>query len=132
MRSNSKPNKKGMKQMEYTREILVTNQELIEAFKIYLKRELGYNDDEAKIAATDMENPYMTPFIVQEYEEEIELDGIVYEVRSCRTDFSMCGLYYLADLTPFEFDMLIDMTNVEEELVSEYKAADKLFYLKGN
>lgn len=118
--------------MEYTRENLITNQELVEAFKLYLKKELGYNDDEANIAATDMENPYSTPFIVQDYEEEIELDGIVYEVRSCKTDFCMCGLYHLADLTPFEFDMLIDMTNVEEELVSEYNAADKLFYLKYN
>ena len=51
---------------------------LLEAYKTYLQEVLEYSEFEAEIAATDMENPYDAPFVLQEYEGNFTIDGIEY------------------------------------------------------
>ena len=108
---------------------LVDVEVLVEHFKDYLKRELDYSDVEAEIGAIDMNNPYRAQFIEQDYEGEFEIDGIEYEVRYCCTDFCLCGLFHLADVTPFEFYMLFDKSTMKDETVSSYMKSDKKFII---
>jgi hypothetical protein len=112
---------------ELTFDDLVDGDMLIAAFIGYLKETLDYTDDEAKMAATDMEDPYNAPYVMQDYEGIYEVDGVDYEVRSCYTDFCACGLFHLAGVEPFEFYMLFNAEDIEDESVSSYMNARKMF-----
>ena len=70
---------------------------LATAFKKYLMQVLFYDEFEADfVVSTDFENPYDTPFIMQDYEGTISLNDKEYEVRSCKTEFCSVGLFHLA------------------------------------
>lgn len=103
---------------------------LVEAFKKYTMAELGYDEFGAEIAASDMKDPYNAPYIVQEYEGDYTIGGKAYSVRECKTDFMRCGLYELANVTPFEFYMLIDLDTLENQTVGAYTKAKKLYIYK--
>ena len=111
------------------KEDLVELPVLINAFKQYLQAVLGYDESEAEIAATDLENPYETPYIMQDYLGEIEIDGVPYEVRYFYSDFCACGLFYLASEVPFEFCMLFDQRFLQDQTVGAYMNAPKKFVL---
>lgn len=100
---------------------------LVEHYKNYLKKELYYSDEEAEIASFDMNDPYTAEFIVQDYEGTFIIDGTEYSIRSCKTDFCRCGLYHLADVTPFEFYMLFDTATMKDKTVGSYMKAEKKF-----
>ena len=101
-----------------------------EAFKRYLMEVLEYDEDEADfVVSTDFENPYDTPFIMQEYERNFTVDGKTYEVMSCYTDFCACGLWHLAELPPFEFYMLFDLETMPDKTVGSYRGAKKMYML---
>ena len=104
-----------------------TNEELLDQYKEYLQDELGYSGWEVEMAASDLVNPYTAPYIVQEYDDNYDIDGIDYEVRYCHTDFRRCGLFHLADKKPFEFIMCIDTTTLEDKTVGSYSAAKKYY-----
>ena len=106
---------------------LVGEEGLIHAFEEYLKRELGYDDLEAALAAVDMDEPYNVPYVLQEYIDTVEIGGHTYEGRYCHTDFCRCGLFHLADVTPFEFYMLFDTDTMEDQTVGSYDQAKKKF-----
>lgn len=89
-----------------TGEQLIDGDSLIEAFKQYLRDELYFEEFEVVLVAEDMKNPYETPYILQEYKGDCEIAEILYSVRSCTTNISVCGLFHLADVKPFEFYML--------------------------
>ena len=109
---------------------LIDHKALCEAFKNYLMETLEYDEDEAKfVIATDFENPYNTPFIMQDYEGETTVDDRDYEVRSCHTDFCACGLFHLAELPPFEFYMFIDLETLPDNTVGSYQEARKLYLI---
>ena len=74
---------------EISTENLIDREELVEAFKSYLMENLYYSKSEAELAASDFEDPYETPYIYQEYESTIVLDGIKYEVRYCKTNYAI-------------------------------------------
>ena len=61
---------------EISTENLIDREELVDAFKSYLMENLYYSKSEAELAASDFEDPYETPYIYQEYESTIVLDGI--------------------------------------------------------
>lgn len=100
---------------------------LIDSFKAYVKRELGYDDIEAQIAAEDMENPYDVPYIVQDHIDTVEVAGVRYEVRYCHTDYCACGLFHLADVKPFAFYILFDKSTLKGHSVRAYKKAAKKY-----
>ena len=102
---------------------------LIQAFKSYVKIELGYEDWEADVAAEDMEDPYNAPYIMQDYEGDITVDGVKYEVRYCYTDFCACGLFHLAGVTPFTFYMLFDKSTMKSRSTAAYTKARKAFVI---
>lgn len=108
-------------------EDLKDGEALIEAYKVYLKKKLKYSEWEADMASSDLENPYNTPYIMQDYEQSVEIDGVCYEIRSCHTDFCVCGLFELANAKPFEFYMLFDMSTVPNRTVGEYSGARKMY-----
>lgn len=114
---------------EITKEDLVEHKDLVEAFKNYLKREFFYDELEATLAAEDLENPYNTPYIMQDYEGDISIDGVNYEVRSCHTDYLACGLFHFAEASPFEFYMLFDQSTMSGTTVGDYQKARKVYVL---
>lgn len=105
----------------------VDERELVHAFEEYLKRELGYDDLEAALAAVDMEEPYNVPYVLQDYFDTLEVGDKTYEVRYCHTDFCYCGMFHLAGVTPFEFYMLFDTSTMEDQTVGSYSRAKKKF-----
>ena len=100
------------------------------AFIKYLMEKLDYFEGEAKyVANTDMNDPYSAPYIVQDYDGNIVLDGEEYEVRKCHTDFCMCGMFHYADKTPFQFYMFILKSDLSDNTVGSYMKARKLYKL---
>ena len=96
-------------------------------FKKYAKDVLGYNDFEAELAATDLDNPYDAEFIRQEFDGDVTIDGVEYEVRECKTDFCLCGLFEFANKPPFVFYMFFKAEDVADNLVGSYRKAKKKY-----
>ena len=113
-----------------TAEELLDHAAIAQEFKKYLMDVLGYFEDEADfVVKCDFENPYDTPFILQDYEGDYIVDGKEYEVRSCHTDFCYCGLFHLADKEPFEFYMFFDRETMSDNTVGSYQNATKLYLI---
>lgn len=108
---------------------LVDVEGLVEQYKKYLKKFLNYSDIEAEIGAIDMNDPYKAQFISQDYVGSYEIDGMEYVIRYCRTDFCRCGLFHLADVTPFEFYMLFEKASLKDQTVGSYVDANKKFII---
>ena len=107
---------------------LVDHAAVAQAFKKYLMDVIGYVDGDADfVTRNDFENPYDTPFIEQDYEGDYTIDGKDYEVRSCKTNFMMVGLFHLADVEPFEFYMLLDKETLPDNCVGTYQSARKMY-----
>ena len=70
---------------------------------------------------------YNTPFIVQDYEGQYTIGGKKYEVRLCRTDFCIVGLFHLAYEPQFEFYMLFDLETLPDNSVGSYQNARKMY-----
>ena len=101
---------------------------LTEVFKNYLMEVLEYNETEADfVIAADFENPYDTPYIMQDYEGEYTVEGKDYEVRSCYTDFTVCGMFHLEDKPPFEFYMFFDLETLPDDTIVAYQNARKMY-----
>ena len=109
---------------------LIDHAAISEAFKNYLMYVLEYDECEADfVVSTDFENPYNTPFIMQDYEGEYTVDGKDYEVRSCRTDFCACGLWHLAEKKPFEFYVFFDLETLPDTTVGAYHKSRKMYLI---
>ena len=109
---------------------LIDHTAISEAFKNYLMDVLEYDESEADfIVCVDFENPYNTPFIMQSYEGKYTVDGKDYEVRLCYTDFATCGLWRLAERSPFEFYMLFDLDTMPDTTVESYQASKKMYLI---
>lgn len=103
--------------------------ELVKAFTEYLENACSYNSSEAAFIATDIEDPYKADFVLEEYEQFCTVAGIKYEVRSCRTELSLCGIFPRREVDPFEFFMLIDTTTLEDNTVGSYWKATKKYII---
>lgn len=110
-------------------EDLLDVDELAQAFKEYCMKRLDYDEFEAEIAASDMKDPYNTPYIMQEYEGPYYDGDIEYSVRNCWTDFSRCGLWELSDKKKFKFYMYIDKSSMPDETVGSYTRARKKYFV---
>ena len=102
---------------------------LLEAYKKYLKEVLEYDDFEATFVASEMENPYNVPYVIQEHVIDCEIDGVEYSVRQCKTDFCQCGMFHLVDKEPFEFLMFFNNEDIENGTVGEYSKARKKYII---
>ena len=115
---------------QVVKEDLIDYETLAKAFKDYLMAVLLYSESEADfVVESDFNDPYDTPFIMQEYEGTYTIDGKKYEVCSCCTDFCACGLFYLAEMPPFEFLMFFDLESLSDRTVGSYRKAKKLYLL---
>ena len=113
-----------------TAEELLDHAAIAQEFKKYLMDVIGYDDGDADfVTRTDFANPYDTPFIEQDFEGEYTIDGKEYEVRSCKTNFMMVGLFHLADVEPFEFYMLFDKETLPDNGVRTYQKAEKKYII---
>lgn len=113
---------------EITSSDLIDHAAIAQEFKNYLMNTLEYDEFEADfVVENDFSNPYDTPFILQDFEDRITIDGTEYEVRFCRTDFCACGLFHFADVEPFEFYMLFDMNTMADTTVGSYQRARKMY-----
>ena len=109
---------------------LLDHAAIAQEFKKYLMDLIGYDDGDADfVTRTDFANPYDTPFIEQDFEGEYTIDGKEYEVRSCKTNFMMVGLFHLADVEPFEFYMLFDKETLPDNGVRTYQKAEKKYII---
>lgn len=107
---------------------LIDHAAIAAAFKKYLMEAFFYDESEADfVVATDFENPYNTPFIVQDYEGQFSIGGKEYEVRSCRTNFGAVGLFHLDAEPPFEFYMFFDLETLPDNSVRSYQKARKMY-----
>ena len=111
------------------KDALVEHETLIEAFKDYLMREFDYDEEDATIASDDLQDPYNTPYILEDFQGRISIDGIDYEVRFCHTDFNYCGLFHMANAAPFEFYMLIDCSTLHGQTIGDYMKARKIYVI---
>ncbi len=107
---------------------LLDNDALRKSFEAYLGISFDYTPEEAKIASTDLIDPYSAPYVVQDFEGEYTIDGTVYSVYACRTEFRLCGLFHLAYADPFKFYMFIDKSTLKDQTVGSYIKASKLYY----
>lgn len=115
---------------QVTSKDLIDHAALAQEFKDYLIDFLGYEDDEAAfVVSSDFANPYNAPFIMQDYEGIVTIDGKDYEVRLCHTDFSACGLFHLANVPPFEFYMFFDRETMPDTTVGSYRKARKMYLI---
>ena len=113
-----------------TRKDLMDHDAISEAFKKYLMDVLGYFEDEADfVVKCDFENPYNTPYILQDYEGEYTVEGKNYKVYLCHTDFCYCGLFQHADKKPFKFYMFFDIETLPDNTVGSYQNATKLYLI---
>lgn len=111
-----------------TEKDLLSYEAIAAAFKKYLMEVLFYDEAEADfVVSTDFDNPYDTPFIMQDYEGQYAIGGKEYEVRSCHTDFGAVGLFHLAFEPQFEFYMLFDLETLPDNSVGSYLNAQKLY-----
>lgn len=113
-----------------TNKDLLDHSAIAERFKQYLMEVLEYDADEADfVVKCDFENPYDTPFIMQDYEGNYTIEGKEYEVRFCYTEFKAVGLWHLEDKDPFEFYMFFDLETLPNKNVRSYKNAKKLYLI---
>ena len=113
-----------------TVEELLDHAAIAQEFKKYLMDVLGYDNGDADfVTRNDFANPYDTPFIEQDFEGEYTIGGKDYEVRSCKTNFMMVGLFHLADVKPFEFYMLFDKETLPDNCVGSYQKAEKKYII---
>lgn len=113
-----------------TAEDFLDHADIAQKFKAYLMDVIGYDEDDADfVTRTDFANPYNTPFIEQDFEGEYTIDGKDYEVRSCKTNFMIVGLFHLEDVQPFEFYMLFDQATLPDNCVRSYQNADKKYII---
>ena len=108
---------------------LLTTEELMHEFKNYCMKSLEYDEFEAEVAASDMKDPYNTPYIMQEYEGSYFDGEVEYEVRDCWTDFIRCGLWELADAKKFRFYMYINKMDMPDTTVGSYTKATKKYFV---
>lgn len=85
------------------------------------------NEASGEVMAADMAEPYDCDFVLQDFEGSYTIGGVKYEVRLCRTDFTRCGWFDLANVEPFEFYMLIDESDLIDETVLSYRSASKKY-----
>ena len=130
MKSNAADQLKWKDPDDFTAEDLIDIDALVEAYKKYLMTVRGYDAVDAAIAATDMQNPYDCPYVLQDYNGDYTIDGVEYEVRECRVDMTVCGFYYLAGIPKFRFFMLIMMEDLADRKVSTYVDARKKYVLE--
>lgn len=113
-----------------TADDLIDHAGISEAFKNYLMEVLGYDEGDADfVVKNDFANPYETPYIIQQYVRDVEVNGKKYEVRSCHTDFCACGMFHLADKKPFEFYMFIDCETLTGGTVGDYINSRKMYLI---
>ena len=94
------------------------------AFAEHLKKYRGYSDEEAEMAVSDFPDPYENCYLVEEYLEETEIDGIEYEKNASYTAFWRIGL----DSVPmFKFYTYYCCDDISGHTVGEYLSAKKLF-----
>lgn len=103
---------------------------LSQAFKKYLMDVLDYSEREADfVILADFNNPYDTPFIMQDYEGECVVDGKEYKVYACHTNFCSVGLFHLANVAPFEFYMFFDLETLPDNTVGSHRNARKMYLI---
>ena len=98
---------------------LVGDDDLVKAFKKFLKKVCKYTTEEANFAA----DVILDHTVIGEYENEtkyiknVQINGIDYEVWSCATED--CG-------GTFDFYIFVDVVSLNEHLNDEnYKYSDK-------
>lgn len=116
--------------MDHSPEEVVDANSLRQDFIHYLKLVHDYSDSEADLASVDMLDAYDTPYVLLDYEGELEIGGSEYSAYSCRTDFNYCGLFHMAKEPPFLFAMLIDKSTLHGTTVGDYCAAEKKYILR--
>ena len=84
----------------------------------------GYSAEEADMAVYDFPDPYNNTYLVEEFEDYIEVDGIEYERNSSYTDLTRCGIDHVP---PFKFYTLYQKSDIPNHKVIEYMNAQKLF-----
>ena len=106
---------------------LLSIEGLLKEYAKYCCAVFNCNEASGEVMAMDMAEPYDAEFVLQEFEGSYTIGGVKYEVRLCRTDFTLCGWFDLANVEPFEFYMLIDKSTLIDDTVLSYRNASKKY-----
>ena len=101
---------------------------LEQAFGEYIKKVLHLGNESIKMFTDDLKKLYGVPYLTLDYIGVFRRNGISYEVRYCRANFSVCGLCSRST-KPFRFYILFDKSTMPDNTVDSYRKARKLFYL---
>jgi hypothetical protein len=101
---------------------------LNQLFAEYMKKVLHFDDESVALFASDLEKLYGVPYLTQDYLEVIDRNGVKYEVRYCRANFSVCG-FCSPRTKAFKFYVLFDKSTMPDNTVGSYIDARKLFYV---
>ena len=75
--------------------------------------------------------PTQGAFLSQDYEGDITVDGMEYEVRFCETDFCLCDLFHLANLPASSFYILFDQAPMKDQTMWTYQKMKKKYVVLG-
>lgn len=110
---------------------LVKWEMLAHKFKRYLMNVLDYDKEEADfVIDVDFRDPFVVPYIDYDYEGDVAIDGVEYEVYNGTSAFENVGMF-LEDGTPaFEFYTLFDKSTLKDDSLESYKKAKKAYVLQ--
>lgn len=100
-------------------------------FRVFLMKELEYDREEADfVIATDFADPFIAPYIDYEYEGDIVIDGVEYEVYAGVSAFENVGIFLDDDEPSFEFYTLFDKSTLKDDSLDAYRKAKKFYVLQ--
>lgn len=110
---------------------LVGLKELSDKFRDYLMVALEYEREEAEfVVDTDFIEPFIAPYIDNEYEGDISVGGKEYEVYSGVSAFENVGMFLDDDVPTFEFYTLFEKATVKDDSLKSYIEARKVYVLQ--
>ena len=94
------------------------------AFAKHLMVHLDYDEEEAQDAVNDFPNPYVNPYLLEEYVDDVDINGVEYQKCATCADLSRCGI---DDVPFFCFYTLYRMEDLKTTRVIDYINARKLY-----
>lgn len=110
---------------------LVNLKSLSDKFREYLMAVLEYDEEEAAfVVDMDFADPFLAPYIDNEYEGDVTVDGVEYEVYSGVSAFENVGMYLDDDLPAFEFYTMFEKATIKDDSLKAYKEAKRVYVLQ--
>ena len=115
---------------QLTRAECVDKEQLNERISQYFIDVQKVDKSDLKFILMDFEDPYMCDWVNHDYVQYCEVDGVRYVVYTYWTSFFMIAETFTDDVR-FKFYMLMRDDDIENGLVAEHMAAERLYVVDG-